>query len=591
MKKLILSLICLAAAWGAVAKVELPEIIGSDMVLQQNAQCRLWGWADPRATVRIETSWGAECTVRSDADGRWSALVNTPAGSYEPQQVTIVSGERVVLDNVLIGEVWFAGGQSNMEMPLRGFNNCPIAGANEIIARAGSMRDRLRYVKIPLTAAYTPQDRVPGKWRPCTVETAPDFTATGYFFAELLADVLHVPVGIVDCTWGGTRVEGWTNREILETYPDIDLTEKGIEATTDWLRPMVMYNAMLHPVAGYTVRGFLWYQGESNVNQYKDYAVRLSNMVGLWRSLWKQGDIPFYYVEVAPFAYGSGNGPYLREAQWEARELIPNSGLICTNDLVEPYEATNIHPKNKREVGHRLAYMALNKTYGFQTSPAKARGSGRSGSATERLTLPCPIPKRGSAVWRISAGSRCAAPTGYSIRPMWRSTGGSCCWSSRRKRLPVRLPCGTGSAISCPATWPTSGGYRSCRSARTISECLGYRNRKPASRRVSCLFGGYFFQYHVHPFGMAADILGDEGALGDHLYFLGAQILQYVVHQLGADTLPFVFFRDFGVCQDNESLGFDVFDDGDVVAQVEFVALFVGIVDQRVFFSFHNLVL
>lgn len=471
MKKLILSLICLAAAWGAAAKVELPEIIGSDMVLQQNAQCRLWGWADPRATVRIETSWGAECTVRSDADGRWSARVNTPAGSYEPQQVTIVSGERVVLDNVLIGEVWFAGGQSNMEMPLRGFNNCPIAGANEIIARAGSMRDRLRYVKIPLTAAYTPQDRVPGKWRPCTVETAPDFTATGYFFAELLADVLHVPVGIVDCTWGGTRVEGWTNREILETYPDIDLTEKGIEATTDWLRPMVMYNAMLHPVAGYTVRGFLWYQGESNVNQYKDYAVRLSNMVGLWRSLWKQGDIPFYYVEVAPFAYGSGNGPYLREAQWEARELIPNSGLICTNDLVEPYEATNIHPKNKREVGHRLAYMALNKTYGFQTSPAKARGSGRSGSATERLTLPCPIPKRGSAVWRISAGSRCAAPTGYSIRPMWRSTGGSCCWSSRRKRLPVRLPCGTGSATSCPATWPTSGGCRSCRSARTIFEC------------------------------------------------------------------------------------------------------------------------
>lgn len=176
--------------------------------------------------MRIETSWGAECTVRSDADGRWSALVNTPAGSYEPQQVTIVSGDRVVLDNVLIGEVWFAGGQSNMEMPLRGFNNCPIAGANEIIARAGNMRDRLRYVKIPLTAAYTPQERVPGKWRPCTVETAPDFTATGYFFAELLSDVLDVPVGIVDCTWGGTRVEGWTNREILETYPDIDLTEK-----------------------------------------------------------------------------------------------------------------------------------------------------------------------------------------------------------------------------------------------------------------------------------------------------------------------------------------------------------------------------
>lgn len=107
---------------------------------------------------------------------------------------------------------------------------------------------------------------------------------------------------------------------------------------------MVMYNAMCTG-CGYTVRGFLWYQGESNVNQYKDYAVRLSNMVGLWRSLWKQGDIPFYYVEVAPFAYGSGNGPYLREAQWEARELIPNSGLICTNDLVEPYEAIQYPPQ------------------------------------------------------------------------------------------------------------------------------------------------------------------------------------------------------------------------------------------------------
>ena len=171
MKKLILSLICLAAAWGAAAKVELPEIIGSDMVLQQNAQCRLWGWADPRATVRIETSWGAECTVRSDADGRWSARVDTPAGSYEPQQVTIASGERIVLDNVLIGEVWFAGGQSNMEMPLRGFNNCPIAGANEIIARAGSMRDRLRYVKIPSRRPIRPRIGFRGngghvRWRP-----------------------------------------------------------------------------------------------------------------------------------------------------------------------------------------------------------------------------------------------------------------------------------------------------------------------------------------------------------------------------------------------------------------------------------------
>ncbi|WP_418409535.1 sialate O-acetylesterase [Alistipes sp.] len=365
MKRIFLLLACLAAVWSAAAKVELPEIIGSGMVLQQNAEARLWGWANPRAAVRIETSWGGKCTVESDAKGRWVAVVKTPAGSYEPQRITITSGERVTLDNVLVGEVWFAAGQSNMEMPLGGFNNCPVAGANEVIARAGARRGKLRYVKVPLTATYTPQERVAGKWNECTAETAPRFTATGYFFAAMLNDVLDVPVGIVDCTWGGTRVESWTNREILETYPDVDLSEEAIATMTDWLRPMVMYNAMLHPLAGYTIRGFLWYQGESNVNQYADYAVRLANMVSLWRGLWGQGDIPFYYVEIAPFSYNNNCAAYLREAQWKASEIIPNSGVICTNDLVEPYEATNIHPCNKRDVGQRLAYMALNKTYRY----------------------------------------------------------------------------------------------------------------------------------------------------------------------------------------------------------------------------------
>ena len=574
MKKLILSLICLAAAWGAVAKVELPGASSAATWCSSkmpNAASGAGPIPVPRCGSRPRGV--PECTVRSDADGRWSALVNTPAGSYEPQQVTIVSGERVVLDNVLIGEVWFAGGQSNMEMPLRGFNNCPIAGANEIIARAGSMRDRLRYVKIPLTAAYTPQDRVPGKWRPCTVETAPDFTATGYFFAELLSDVLDVPVGIVDCTWGGTRVEGWTNREILETYPDIDLTEKGIEATTHWLRPMVMYNAMLHPVAGYTVRGFLWYQGESNVNQYKDYAVRLSNMVGLWRSLWKQGDIPFYYVEVAPFAYGSGNGPYLREAQWKARELIPNSGVICTNDLVEPYEATNIHPKNKRDVGHRLAYMALNKTYGFSDIACESPRFRSIGIRDGKAYVALSHTEEGSAVWRISAGSRCAAPTGYSIRPMWRSTGGSCCWSSRRKRLPVRLPCGTGSATSCPATWPTSGGCRSCRSARTIFECRDTVTGNPPGGGFPVYLAGISFSTTSTHSGWRRIYWAMKGHWGIICSFLARRSSSTSCTSSAPMPCPSYFFRDFGVCQDNESLGFDVFDDGDVVAQVEFIAL------------------
>ena len=366
MKRILLLFIALAAVWGAAAKIRLPEIIGNDMVLQQNAEVRLWGWAEPHAAVKVETSWGAGAAVKSDADGRWAVSVRTPAGSYEPQRITFASGDRVTFDRVLIGEVWFAGGQSNMEMPLGGFWQCPVTDANEIIARAGAKSGKLHYVKIPHAAAYTPQDRTAGSWTPCTTATAAKFTAAGYFFAEMLNDVLGVPVGIIDCSWGGSRVESWMSREVLSGYSDIDLTEEGISRVAQHLRPMVMYNAMLRPVAGYTVRGFLWYQGESNAGRYMDYAARLFDMVSLWRGLWGRDDLPFYYVEIAPFEYGNGKSPYLREAQCRAQELIPNSGMICTNDLVEPYEFCNVHPKNKRDVGYRLAFMALNKTYGMK---------------------------------------------------------------------------------------------------------------------------------------------------------------------------------------------------------------------------------
>ena len=238
MKRILLLFIALAAVWGAAAKIRLPEIIGNDMVLQQNAEVRLWGWAEPYAAVKVETSWGAGAAVKSDAEGRWVVSVRTPAGSYEPQRITFASGDRVTFDRVLIGEVWFAGGQSNMEMPLGGFWQCPVTDANEIIARAGAKSGKLHYVKIPHAAAYTPQDRTAGSWTPCTTATAAKFTAAGYFFAEMLNDVLGVPVGIIDCSWGGSRVESWMSREVLSGYSDIDLTEEGISRVAQHLRPM-----------------------------------------------------------------------------------------------------------------------------------------------------------------------------------------------------------------------------------------------------------------------------------------------------------------------------------------------------------------
>lgn len=371
MKRLLCVLMGLAAVWSASAKVTLPEQIGDNMVLQQNASVRLWGWTDPRTTVRVSTTWGARAKVESNAEGRWEVRLQTPAGGYAPQRVTISDGDRVVLENVLIGEVWLAGGQSNMEMPLDGYTNCPVIGANEVIARADALRDRIRYVKIPQTATYTPQDRVAGRWVCLTSETAPRLSAVGYFYAERLNDVLDVPVGIIDCNWGGSRVEAWCDRATLETYPDVTLEEATLERQHPASRPMVMYNAMLLPVSPYTVRGFIWYQGESNVGSYAVYAERLSKMVALWRRIWGGGELPFYYVEIAPFAYdgnaGADRAACLREQQFRAQAMIPSSGMISTNDLVAPYEDVNIHPSNKRDVGYRLAYMALNRTYGRKT--------------------------------------------------------------------------------------------------------------------------------------------------------------------------------------------------------------------------------
>lgn len=354
------------AAHVAAAEIRLPGILSDNMVLQQNSEVRLWGWADPQAEVRIAASWGANCMVLSDTAGRWTASVQTPGGGFTPQEIQVeCNGETRTVGNVLIGEVWFAGGQSNMEMTLAGYVHCPVAGANEVIARAGRLRGRIRYAKIPRAEALEPQERAAGSWREFTPATAPECSAAAFFFAELVSDALDVPVGVIDCTWGGSAIECWLDRATLEACPDVDLTPAAIAALPPHLRPTTMYNAMVHPLAGYTIRGFLWYQGESNVARYMDYAQRMADLAALWRARWGQGDLPFYYVEIAPFDYGHDFAPLMREAQWRAGELIPNSALISTNDLVEEYERRNIHPRNKRDVGRRLAYHALSKTYGM----------------------------------------------------------------------------------------------------------------------------------------------------------------------------------------------------------------------------------
>ncbi len=351
--------------------LELPAVLSDNMVLQQQSEAKLWGWAEKGRTVTAGASWTAE-TVQTKAgkDGRWSLRLKTPAAGYDLHDVWVTDGKDTVRrKGVLIGEVWFCSGQSNMQMPLRGFWTQPIEGANEVIAHARTYYNRIRMVTIPNQDGLRPQEKVGGEWQQSTTETLPDFSAVGFFFAEELNLMLDVPIGIINCSWGGSCVEGWLPREILETYEDVDLSEKNLSKTGDYNRPLVMYNGMIAPLAGYTVRGFAWNQGESNVGRHDTYPARLGKMVEHWRTLWENPTLPFYMVEIPPHDYGDAlatNAAFLREAQYKAAAEIPGAGIISTADLSKPYEADVIHASMKKPIGQRLAWMAAAKTYGLK---------------------------------------------------------------------------------------------------------------------------------------------------------------------------------------------------------------------------------
>ncbi len=345
-------------------ELKLPSLLSDNMVLQQSSDVNIWGEAVPNSKVTVTTSWNKNVySTTSSVDGKWQLKIATPAATTTPQEVTIKSnGKSLKLDNILIGEVWFASGQSNMEMPMRGFNYCPVDGANRDITLSGNNK-LVRFSTVKMIGSETPQDYSNSDgWKVSSPENTPGFGATAYYFATLLSQTLNVPVGIINCAWGGSTVEGWTPKEVVEGYSDVKVDEK----TPEYMKPWFMFNGLLNGSHKYTIKGFIWYQGESNIG-HPDYAKRLATMVNIWRDMWKQGDLPFYQVEIAPYDYGNNIiGALLREEQFKAQSIIKNCGMISTNDLVEPFESHQIHPKNKKSVGERLAYMALNDTYGHK---------------------------------------------------------------------------------------------------------------------------------------------------------------------------------------------------------------------------------
>lgn len=356
----------------AGAKVRLPHVLGDGMIVQQNTDVRLWGWDRPGTTVRVTPSWSSvTATATTGRDGKFMLTVRTPAASYTPLSLTFDDGEKTTLTGILSGEVWVCAGQSNMEMPVRGFGNCPVEGYNEEVVNAGQYRG-IHYVKIPSVMSMHPLDDADCQWKTISPETVGDCSATGYFFAQTVNRALNIPVGLILANKGGTRVESWLDADNLKKY-----TQESLDSMTnvkkykwDYHRPLVWGNGTFSPILNYTVKGILFYQGCSNVGDPgNQYSQRLKLLVEQWRRDFRLGQLPFYFVQIAPYYNGDANadwGPRLREQQFVASKLIPNSDIVCTEDLVYPWETQQIHPTQKRQVGQRLAYIALNKDYGMK---------------------------------------------------------------------------------------------------------------------------------------------------------------------------------------------------------------------------------
>ena len=296
--------------------------------------------------------------------------MNVTTPSYGgPYTMTISDGTPVTLSNILIGEVWLCAGQSNMEMPMIGFRGQPVSGSNMAILK--SKNPNIRLLTVPRKSKAEPQDNFEGAWVEAMPQNVAQFSATGYFFGRLLNEMLDIPVGLICVSYGGSCVQAWMSKEIAVPFEDKMIPKKDEEIKVPNRTPTALFNGMLHPVIGYTLKGAIWYQGETNYIEPDQYLEMFPKMVEEWRTLWGCGEFPFYYAQIAPFDYTvfrtneiveKHNSAYLRDAQRKAMEVIPNSGMAV---LLDTGEKECIHPKNKEAAGTRLALWALADTYGM----------------------------------------------------------------------------------------------------------------------------------------------------------------------------------------------------------------------------------
>lgn len=375
---LILILVCPLVVQTISSAVKLPAIVSSNMVLQRNTTVVLWGWAHANEQITIKTSWlKKSLKIEADATGNWRIDLQT-TNSKTPQTISIKSkASEILLENILFGEVWLCSGQSNMHQPIKGYGNDQLT-SNAMLARAMAENSKIRLFTASRKNSKTPLKDLKGftAWQKPTVQNVNDFSAIAWFFGQQLQEVLDVPVGMIHTSWGGTRIEAWMSKEALQKIQEVNLDNIVLKEEAKRY-PTILYNAMIHPIIPYTIKGALWYQGEANRNEAEKYKQLLPAMVKDWRSSWGMGEFPFYFVQIAPYDYKprdlysniNKNSAFMRVAQEQCVDIIPNSGIAISTDIGDEHK---IHPPNKKEVANRLLYIALQQTYGFEIVDGKS---------------------------------------------------------------------------------------------------------------------------------------------------------------------------------------------------------------------------
>ena len=394
------ALVCISASLSA--KVTLPAIISDNMVLQQNTEVTLWGKAEPGAQLLITPGWDApSVTVKVSKQGSWEAKLKT-AKAGGPYDLTFNDGEVLVVGNVLLGEVWFCSGQSNMVMPMRGFTCQPVEESMDYIVKAKPSRD-IRVCSIKRAKSVTPLETAQCKWMEHTPEAVSASSATAYFFAEYLNSILDVPVGVIVAAWGGAKIKTWMDRETLKgAFPEVSLPDlKGpVPEEKPQHEATILYNGMVAPITSYTIKGLLWYQGCSDSDEPALYERLVPAYVDMMRTKFGNSSLPFYYVQIAPYKTKDGNGRYIREAQLNNLKTIPNSGMVVTTDAGD---TRCIHPAKKKPVGQRLALLALYNDYGI-------KGFDPNPPTYESMSVKCKY-----ATLKFNVGESQLAPKGWDL--------------------------------------------------------------------------------------------------------------------------------------------------------------------------------